>query len=41
MYTIMFWNKYNEALIINEPYTSKLNFWHLSRSMGSRKRHSY
>lgn len=26
MYTIMFWNKYNEALIINEPYTSKLNF---------------
>ena len=26
MYTIIFWNKYNEALIINEPYTSKLNF---------------
>jgi hypothetical protein len=26
MYTIMFWNKYNEALIINEPYTSQLSF---------------
>lgn len=26
MYTIIFWNKYNEAIIINEPYTSKLNF---------------
>ena len=22
----MFWNKYNEALIINEPYTSQLSF---------------
>lgn len=26
MYTIMFWNKYNEAIIIYEPYTSQLNF---------------
>ena len=26
MYIIMFQNKYNEAIIINEPYTSKLNF---------------
>lgn len=26
MYTIMFWNKHDEALIIYEPYTSKLNF---------------
>ena len=26
MYTIMFWNKYNEALIINEPYVSQLSF---------------
>lgn len=26
MYTIMFWNKHDEALIINEPYTSKLSF---------------
>ena len=26
MYTIMFWNKYDEAIIIYEPYTSKLNF---------------
>ena len=22
----MFWNKYNEALIINEPYPSQLSF---------------
>ena len=26
MYTIMFWNKHDEAIIIYEPYTSKLNF---------------
>lgn len=26
MYIIMFWNKYNEALIINELYTSQLSF---------------
>lgn len=26
MYTIMFWNKHDEALIIYEPYISKLNF---------------
>lgn len=26
MYTIMFQNKYNEALIINEPYVSQLSF---------------
>lgn len=26
MYTIMFWNKYDEAIIIYEPYTFKLNF---------------
>lgn len=26
MYTIMFWNKHDEALILYEPYTSKLNF---------------
>lgn len=26
MYTIMFWNKYNEAITIYEPYTSQLNF---------------
>lgn len=26
MYTIMFWNKYDEVLIINEPYVSQLSF---------------
>lgn len=26
MYTIMFWNKCNEALIINEPYVLQLSF---------------
>ncbi len=26
MYTIMFQNKYNEALIINEPYILQLSF---------------
>lgn len=26
MYTIMFWNKYDEAIIIYEPYVSQLSF---------------
>lgn len=31
MYAIMFWNKYNEALIINEPYVSQLFLTHIKK----------